>query len=263
MSPTLASIIISFVILFIVFRVIELLRARERRLPVFRRGFATDLAYWAFAPVVTKALTRVALFAVIAPLALFVWGKIDEDLIRQGFGPVARLPLWVQAIAILLLADFAGYWMHRWLHGRRLWRFHAIHHSSVDLDWLSSVRAHPVDGIISGVLTAIPILGLGFAPMAVAGIVPVLGLMGVLAHANVDWDWGPLRKVIVSPRFHRWHHTDVSAGRDTNFAGLLPLWDILFGTYNMPRDQLPVSFGTKSPVPSGFIGQLAFPFRKQ
>ena len=98
--------------------------------------------------------------------------------------------------------------------------------------------------------------------MGVAGIVPVLTLMAILVHANVDRDWGPFRAVIASPRFHRWHHTDETEARDKNFAGLLPLWDILFGTYYMPREQLPTSFGTATPVPTGLIGQIIFPFRR-
>jgi sterol desaturase/sphingolipid hydroxylase (fatty acid hydroxylase superfamily) len=65
------------------------------------------------------------------------------------------------------------------------------------------------------------------------------------------------------PRFHRWHHTDESEARDKNFAGLLPLWDILFGTYYMPRDRRPASYGTATPVPTGLLGQLIFPFRAQ
>jgi sterol desaturase/sphingolipid hydroxylase (fatty acid hydroxylase superfamily) len=65
----------------------------------------------------------------------------------------------------------------------------------------------------------------------------------------------------VSPRFHRWHHTDEVEARDKNFAGLLPLWDILFGTYHMPRDARPTRFGTLTPAPRGLLGQLVFPFR--
>jgi sterol desaturase/sphingolipid hydroxylase (fatty acid hydroxylase superfamily) len=65
-----------------------------------------------------------------------------------------------------------------------------------------------------------------------------------------------------SPRFHRWHHTDETEARDKNFAGLLPLWDILFGTYYMPKGRRPFHFGTSTPVPAGLFGQLAFPFRR-
>jgi sterol desaturase/sphingolipid hydroxylase (fatty acid hydroxylase superfamily) len=261
-GPTLAGLAIAFALLFVIFRAFELMRPRGRRLPIFRRGLFTDAAYWLFTPFVTKAITRICVAAVAIPFAVVVYGKVDRDLLLQGFGPAAALPLWAQAAAILVIGDLVGYWMHRAFHGRTLWRFHAIHHSSVDLDWLSAVRLHPVNDALMRVAGALPVLALGFAPVAVAGIVPVLTLMAILVHANVDWDWGPLRSVIASPRFHRWHHTDEAHARDKNFAGLLPLWDILFGTYHMPKDARPASFGTVTPVPAGLIGQLVFPFRR-
>ena len=263
MVPNILGVIAAFLVLLAVFRLVELLRAPHRRLPVLRRGFGTDLAYWVFTPFVTRMVTRLAVGAVIAPIALLAYGTVDADLIRQGFGPASRLPLWLQAIAILVAGDFLGYWMHRWFHGRRLWSFHAIHHSSRDLDWLSSVRLHPVNDVGMRLATTTPVITFGFAPMAVAAILPVLTVMAIVIHANVDWDWGPLRAVIASPRFHRWHHTDEMAARDKNFAGLLPLWDILFGTYYMPRDLRPQSFGTATPVPTGLLGQMVFPFRRR
>jgi sterol desaturase/sphingolipid hydroxylase (fatty acid hydroxylase superfamily) len=250
------------VVLLLAFRALQLLRPRDKRLPLLRRGFWTDLAYWAFTPLVTRAITRIIVLIAIVPVALLVYGKVDKELPLHGFGPASRLPLWLQAVLIPVLGDLIGYWMHRAFHGRRLWRFHAVHHSSVDLDWLSAVRLHPVNDALMRLAGALPLLALGFAPVAIAGIAPVLTVMAILVHANLDWDWGPLRAVVVSPRFHRWHHTDEANARDKNFAGLLPLWDVLFGTYYMPRHRLPHQFGTTSPVPAGLIGQILFPFRR-
>jgi sterol desaturase/sphingolipid hydroxylase (fatty acid hydroxylase superfamily) len=104
---------------------------------------------------------------------------------------------------------------------------------------------------------------LGFAPIGLTVVLPILTLLAMLVHANLDWDWGPLRWLIASPRFHRWHHTDESEARDKNFAGLLPLWDILFGTYYMPCDRRPASFGTATPVRPAFWASWFFPFRAQ
>lgn len=261
--PTLGGIGLAFVVLLIVFRGLEILfRGRERRLPILRRGVATDAAYWLFTPFVTKAITRVCVAAIAIPFAVLVYGSFDRELLERGFGPAARLPVAAQAIAILIIGDFVGYWMHRAFHGRSLWHFDAIHHSSVDLDWLSAVRVHPVNDALMRVVGVLPVLGLGFAPLAVAGILPILTFMAILVHANLDWDWGPLRGVIASPRFHRWHHTAEDEARDKNFAGLLPGWDILFGTYYMPKEKRPTLFGTATPVPAGLLGQLAFPFRR-
>mgnify|MGYP000858978511 CR=1 FL=1 len=261
MTKMLLQLAVALAILLVAFRLLDGLRPRTRRLPVWRRGFVTDCVYWFFTPIVTRAITRVLTIAAVVPVALLAYGKVDADLIRNGFGPAARLPLWVQAIAILLLGDFLGYWMHRAFHQGWLWRFHSVHHSSVDLDWLSSVRLHPVNDVLMRIATTLPVLALGFAPLAVAGLIPFLTAMAVLVHANVDWDWGPLRGWVASPCFHRWHHTDESAARDKNFAGMFPFWDRLFGTYYMPHDARPARFGTSTPVPSHLLGQLLFPFR--
>lgn len=260
-QPTLIGIIVGFVVLTIVFRLLELARAPEKRLRLFRVGYLTDLAYWLFTPLVTRTATAIAVGIAVAPLAWLIWGRIDRDLIIHGFGPMARLPLWVQAIALLVVGDFIGYWMHRAFHHGRLWRFHAVHHSSEQLDWLSSVRLHPVNDIVMRVASAAPLLLTGLAPIALAGITPLLTLLAIALHANVDWDWGPLRSIVASPRFHRWHHTSEAEGGNRNFAGLLPLWDILFGSYYMPTDAAPARFGTETPVPAGLFGQLIFPFR--
>lgn len=261
MMETLLRLAIVFAVLLVLFRLLELLRPKAVRLPLWRRGFLTDTAYWIFTPVVTRAVTRAVTIVAIVPVAFLIYGKVDPQLIQHGFGPASRLPLWAQAIGILILSDFIAYWMHRAFHRGRLWRFHAVHHSSVDLDWLSAVRLHPVNDAVMRVATTLPVLVLGFAPLAAVGLIPFLTLMAVIVHANVDWDWGPLRSVVASPCFHRWHHTDETAARDKNFAGLLPLWDIVFGTYYMPRDARPSRFGTSTPVPQDLPGQLVFPFR--
>jgi sterol desaturase/sphingolipid hydroxylase (fatty acid hydroxylase superfamily) len=262
MPPTIQGLVIAFFVLLAAFQLLQLVRPREKRLALLRRGFWTDLVYWAYTPLVTRAFTRICVFISIVPVAWAIYGKVDKQLLLNGFGPASRLPMWQQAALILVLGDFIGYWVHRAFHRGRLWRFHAVHHSSVDLDWLSAVRLHPVNDALMRIAGTLPVLALGFAPVAVAGIAPFLTLLAILVHANLDWDWGPLRWALVSPRFHRWHHTDEGSARDTNFAGLLPLWDILFDTYHMPRDRTPQRFGTSTPVPAGLIGQMLFPFRR-
>lgn len=255
------SLLFGLPVLFIVFALVRWFQPRERRLPLLRRGLATDLGYAAIAPLIDKTLNIILLLVVIVPFGIIAYGGLDEATIKGGFGPAAALPLWLQAVLMLILGDFLGYWMHRAFHGRRLWNFHAVHHSSVDLDWLSSLRGHPINELANKIATTAPLLVLGFAPVAVAAVVPFLTLFAILLHADVDWDWGPLRSIIASPRFHRWHHTFELEARDKNFAGLLPVWDILFGTYYMPRDRKPQYFGTDTPVPPGLAAQMLFPFR--
>jgi sterol desaturase/sphingolipid hydroxylase (fatty acid hydroxylase superfamily) len=72
-----------------------------------------------------------------------------------------------------------------------------------------------------------------------------------------------LRYVISSPAFHRWHHTSASEGQDKNFAGFFPIWDLLFGTFYMPKGRQPTDFGISDPIPGDILRQLIWPFRRK
>jgi sterol desaturase/sphingolipid hydroxylase (fatty acid hydroxylase superfamily) len=179
----------------------------------------------------------------------------------EGWGPIGRQPLWLQAIEVLILADFIFYWVQRAFHGGRLWPFHAVHHSPTQLDWLTSMRFHPVNDVLSRTCQAIPLVFLGFAPIAVVCMIPVIVVFIVITHANIPWTWGPLRYVFVSPVYHHWHHSTEVEALDKNLAGVLVLWDLLFGTMYMPREGRPAAFGVMgSKLPAGPVGLLAYPF---
>src|SRR5205814_348924 len=103
----------------------------------------------------------------------------------------------------------------------------------------------------------------GFPPTVLASWALIFAFMNLLVHANLNWTFGPLRYVVASPVFHRWHHTTEREAQDKNFAGIFPFWDILFGTWYFPKGKLPVEFGVSDPVPEGFLGTLAYPFKKR
>src|SRR5262249_30149291 len=117
--------------------------------------------------------------------------------------------------------------------------------------------------VVARVAQAIPILLLGLPPTILAAYVPFLTFWAIFIHANVPWSLGPLRYVIASPAFHRWHHTSEEEGLDKNFAGLFPFLDALFGTLHLPAGQQPQRFGLLGEeVPEGLLGQLLYPFRR-
>ncbi len=182
------------------------------------------------------------------------------DAILGGYGPVAHLPLVAQAAIILLALDFVQYWLHRLFHGHTLWPFHAVHHGAEVLDWSTTYRNHPVNFMIyvAGALAFIRLFG--FSPAAFAIIAPFNLVIGPLVHANLNWTFGPFRYVLVSPVYHRWHHSKDLMARDRNFAPTFPVWDLMFGTYYMPRGVLPDDYGVEG-VPAHFVGQLVYPFR--
>jgi sterol desaturase/sphingolipid hydroxylase (fatty acid hydroxylase superfamily) len=188
-----------------------------------------------------------------------------EDLKSRnyhGFGPLSLQPMWLEIVEIYVLFDFFEYWSHRLFHRGRWWPFHAVHHSSEDLDWLSSVRVHPVNEFVSKLCQVTPFLLLGFNPLITLSVPTFLTFYAIFIHANVDWDFGPLRYVIATPVFHRWHHSKDREAWNKNFAGLFPFWDILFGTFYMPKGRVPVDFGIPEKFPKDFVGQLTHPFAR-
>jgi sterol desaturase/sphingolipid hydroxylase (fatty acid hydroxylase superfamily) len=121
---------------------------------------------------------------------------------------------------------------------------------------------HPVNHLVTSFLQAAPLVLLGFNPLVTLSTAPFFTLYAIFLHARVNWDFGPLRYVIATPRFHRWHHCRDREAWDKNFAGLFPFWDLLFGTFYMPKGQVPEDFGIHEPMPNHLPGQLWAPFRR-
>ncbi len=143
----------------LVFYVIERVMGARRRPGFFRPGMLTDTAYF-FTVAFFKQASRVLFIApfIVLVIAGVTTGPELKAQQYHGFGPVAAQPVWLQAIEIYLLADFLGYWIHRLFHTGAWWPFHAVHHSSEDLDWLSSVRVHPVNEAVDKIAPAVLIL---------------------------------------------------------------------------------------------------------
>jgi lathosterol oxidase len=240
-----------------VFVPLERLFALRPGQPVFRRQWPVDLTYFFINSLLIEVLT---IFTLQPALILFDWAR-TEGLSRA----VTSLPLIVQLPAILLLADFTQYWVHRTFHAvPLLWPFHAIHHSAVAMDWLAGSRLHLVDVILTRGLTYVPIFVLDFSEPAVITYVFLVAAQATFIHANVRWEFRPLRKIIATPPFHHWHHSAEREAVDKNFAVHTPIWDVLFGTYYLP-DRWPAEYGLSDGrnVPARWVTQLAYPFRKR
>jgi sterol desaturase/sphingolipid hydroxylase (fatty acid hydroxylase superfamily) len=104
--------------------------------------------------------------------------------------------------------------------------------------------------VIYKVVIYVPLVILGVDDGVVFAIIVVSLLIQELIHANLRWDWGPLRYVVNSPRLHAWHHSvEMHGASGQNFAVNLTLWDFLFGTIYWPRDgsaPAELGFGARS-----------------
>ena len=104
----------------------------------------------------------------------------------------------------------------------------------------------------------------GISPNVLVFLGPFTIAHSAFVHANLNWTLGPFKYVLAGPVFHRWHHTSAEQGGEKNFASTFPVLDLMFGTFYMPKDELPDPYGVadQSSFPREIIGQLAYPFRK-
>jgi sterol desaturase/sphingolipid hydroxylase (fatty acid hydroxylase superfamily) len=227
---------------------------------VFRKAWLTDLGYYFVNGLVVKAL-------LVFPIAAIAWSlrRVVPDAIHLA---VAGFPLWARLAAAMVAGEAGYYWGHRWTHEiPLLWRFHSIHHSAAEVDWLVNTRAHPIDIVFVRLCGFVPMYALGLA-QPLAGnhidVVPMLVLLigtswGYVIHANVRWRFGPLEWLVATPHFHHWHHTK-NDHVDKNYASMLPVMDVLFGSAYLPKKQWPGNYGIEGHMSDGLLGQLAQPF---
>jgi sterol desaturase/sphingolipid hydroxylase (fatty acid hydroxylase superfamily) len=177
---------------------------------------------------------------------------------------VAAQSIAAQCVGALIVGDLGVYGIHRLQHTSPwLWRFHAVHHSAEELDWLVGFRFHAFDLLLLRVASLGPLLALNVAPSAVAIFIAVSGWQSWLVHANVKMPYGPLRWLVVSPEFHHWHHSAEREAYDRNYASLIASWDVLFGTLYLPRGRRPLRYGIEEPLPPGLVARLVYPFRSR
>jgi sterol desaturase/sphingolipid hydroxylase (fatty acid hydroxylase superfamily) len=246
------------VLLLIVFVPLErIFGNRSQR--VFRRSFGADLFYFFLNGILPKLLLIIPLTVLSAAL---------HRLVPLAFySSVDAMPLWLRLALAVIANEIGGYWGHRWSHEIPfLWRFHAIHHSAEEIDWLVTVKAHPVDMFFTRLCATVPLYVLGLAqPLGNRiDIVPILVTFATtfwayFIHANVSWRFGWLEWLISTPAFHHWHHTnDGPEVINKNYSAMLPLVDKCFGTFYLPP-AWPAKYGSDTPIAPDLPGQLLDP----
>jgi sterol desaturase/sphingolipid hydroxylase (fatty acid hydroxylase superfamily) len=246
------------ILLMIVFVPLEKLCALHPQ-KLLRQGITTDLAYYFLSGLVPKTL-------LIVPMALLAWGL--HHVVPLDFQlHAATIPLWVRLPLALVVGEIGFYWGHRWAHEvPLLWRFHAIHHSAEELDWLVNTRAHPLDIVFIRLCGLVPMYALGLAQPLSGNrldVVPLLimflgTLWGFFIHSNVNWRFGWLEWLVSTPAFHHWHHTN-DEHINKNYSSMLPVVDKLFGTCHLPAKQWPVRYGIDEAMRPTLVGQLVQP----
>lgn len=230
----------------------------NRDQPIFRFEWREDLLYFLVSTLFVQVLTFLSMLPATALLERTSWA---------GFRTwVGSQPVILQFLEITILTDLVQYWVHRAFHRVTwLWRFHAVHHSAQVMDWLASSRMHLAEIVVLRGLTVIPMYLLGFGEPALYLYLVFVFYLSAMVHANLRIRWGFLDRLIVTPRFHHWHHGIEEEAIDVNFAVHYPFLDRLFGTYHLPADgRWPRGYGVAhNGPPRGFWRQLLFPFVRE
>lgn len=239
-----------------IFVPLELFFPKRRKQTKFHEEWRTDLIYFAMSHLFIQ------FFGVVTqkPAMLF-FGWIGLDKVHLW---VSQLPFIAGLFLAFFTTDLFQYWAHRIFHNHvYLWRFHSVHHSTQNMDWLAGSRTHFMDIFFTRAMTFIPLYVLGFSQPVFNVYIIFIAIHAVLIHSNTRINFGPLKYIFTTPQYHHWHHCIDSEHYGKNFASIFPFIDWIFGTYYLPGNKWPTGTGLlEAEYPKGFIKQSIYPFSK-
>ena len=200
------------------------------------------------------------LFIPFLQIALVVAGL---RWLAPGAEGVLEVTGWFGFLLAFVAVDYLYYWNHRFLHGRRLWPIHRVHHTVTAMDVFGTARNTLWTSFAIVYLWAhgamLFLLGGAGAAGYVAGVTLTVAL-DLWRHSAVGPGPGSrISLVFITPADHAWHHA--SAAEPGNFGANLSLWDRLHGSY-LARDVMPPALGV-APGRQPLWRQLLWPFEAE
>lgn len=205
----------------------------------------------------TRILSVLGVFKVLA-VGGIVAAAVQSLFPDGGLGYATLHPLFA-ALLVLMVGDFATYWVHRIHHENRiLWPFHSVHHSAEVMTPITVYRKHPmydvtrvlVHGLLMGGLQGI-LMGLfpqGVSMSLLLGVNAGYFLFNMLGsnfrHSHIWVSFGPmLEHVFISPAQHQIHHSVAPRHHNKNYGEVLAIWDWMFGSLYIPQEEELLEFG--------------------
>lgn len=213
----------------------------------------------------TDRTSLLALFLLVDPLLKLAMMPALSSLGIAALRPLgglqlfpAQLPLLLQLLVAVLIAELGSYGMHRLAHRLpKLWGIHSFHHNPARLYWLNGFRANPLN-IVWHQLASILVLRLLGAPVEIVQMVATLAVViAVMQHCNADLRYDGWNYFFGTADLHRWHHAASETEHGSNFGSLTIAWDRVFGTYRRGHFG-PEQVGIAGELPSnqGYLGEL-------
>lgn len=247
--------------------VLELIFPWRKEQKPIRKQFWQDAFYMFF----NFFLFNLVIFIALSNTTVTLFGKMVSaiGLPQDHLIDLTFMPVWGQLIVFFIIADFVQWSVHNALHRVPwMWRFHRLHHSVTEMGFAAHLRYHFMETVFYKTTLYIVIAYLlNLENIENAFIVHTFTiLIGHLNHANVGWDYGPLKYLLNSPKMHIWHHAkDLPAShpKGMNFGISLSIWDYLFGTDYIPSSGRDIALGFEDieSYPEGFVEQQLEAFK--
>lgn len=249
--------ILDLILSALIFTIIEKYFWNIKNQNIFREWWFLDLKYffvnhllvWIFLITMNFVINNIFSYLIIESIQIYI----------------QEINIVIQVIFIFLIADFVFYWAHRAYHTKRFLRkVHSIHHSAEKMDWLAGSRLHIIEIFLTRIFLILPVIFLWFSEIAINAYVVLVSIHSVFIHSNIFVGNSFIDKIIVTPKFHHWHHSDEKKGLNKNFAWQFAFYDTLFWTAVFD-EKYPISYGVlnKKDYPDGIIKQTLYPFLKR
>ena len=248
--------------------VLEIVFPWRKDQPIFRKDFWLDTFYMFFNFFLLNLIVLIALSNTAAEVFNDILGKLGLHISNLQLFDVDDMPRWLGLFLFFIISDFVQWNTHRLLHAVPfLWNFHKVHHSVKQMGFAAHLRYHWMEPIVYKSLLYIPIAIIGGFDAQDVAIVHFFAIaIGHLNHANLGWNYGPLRYVINNPKMHIWHHAKLlpkNVKYGVNFGLTLSLWDYLFRTDYIPESGRDIELGFEGDedFPKKFLGQTIYPVK--
>ncbi len=241
------------------FLILEWIKPWRKNQAKFRKDFWLDFFYMFF----NFFLFSLIIFNALSDVAVNFFNDLRisigiPNLVAFKF---TTWPIWTHFLVAFVLRDFVQWWIHRLLHRIPfLWEFHKVHHSVKEMGFAAHLRFHWMETVVYRTIEyiSLALIGIGLRDFFIIHIFTLA--IGHFNHSNFKIRLGPLKYLLNNPEMHLWHHAKAIPKKrlyGVNFGLTLSIWDYLFGTYYMPKNDKDIELG--------FSGDENFPknFSKQ
>jgi sterol desaturase/sphingolipid hydroxylase (fatty acid hydroxylase superfamily) len=244
---------------------LEILFPWRKNQSVFRKDFWLDTFYMFFNFFLLNLIVLIVLSNTAEQFFNDILGIVDLSVSNFQLFDINTFPYWARVLTFFIIIDFVQWCTHRLLHKYEfLWNFHKVHHSVKEMGFAAHLRYHWMEPVVYKSIKYIPLAIMGGFTLQDIAIVHFFNIIvGHLNHANIDWDYGPIKFILNNPKMHIWHHAKnlpKNKKNGVNFGITLSVWDYIFKTNYIPSDgcNIELGFDGDANYPRNFFQQEKF-----